>query len=268
MIEVPARAATTEELLLVHRAGYLQSFAETRGRSVVLDPDTRTSPETYDAALLAAGGAIDLALGVARGTTPPGIALVRPPGHHATPDTAMGFCFLNNVAIAARALIAAGLAKKVAIYDFDVHHGNGTEAVFYEDPAVLFMSTHQWPLYPGTGEAHRRGAGAGLGTTINVPLPAGSGDREIRAAFEERLAPAVREFGPDFILLSAGFDGFVDDPLGGFTISVEGFAEIARSWKALAVELCGGRIAATLEGGYDLAGLGRSVAAFLEAWER
>ena len=268
MIEVPARPALSEELLRAHEASHLSALDETRGRSVVLDPDTRTSPGSYDAALLAAGGAIDIALGVAKGQVPPGIALVRPPGHHATADRAMGFCLINNVAVAARALIAAGLAERVAIVDFDVHHGNGTEAIFYADPAVLFLSTHQWPLYPGTGEAHRTGIGAGLGFTVNVPLPAGAGDAEILAAMEDRFAPKLRAFRPDFILMSAGFDAFVDDPLGGLVVTVEGFREIAKRHAALADELCGGRIAATLEGGYDLPGLGRSVTAFLEAWDR
>jgi acetoin utilization deacetylase AcuC-like enzyme len=266
MTEVPARPARSEELLRVHTAGYLERLEAARGRAMAFDPDTHTSPRSVEAAYLAAGATVELAVQVARGTAPPGIALVRPPGHHATQDRAMGFCFLNNVAVAAAAVRAAGLAGRIAIYDFDVHHGNGTEAIFYEDPDVLYLSTHQWPQYPGTGLRMARGRGRGEGATLNVPLPAGTDDRTLLEVGEEMLAPAVRAFQPDLILMSAGFDAYEHDPIGGFKITVDGYRTLARRWAALAGELAGGRIAAVLEGGYSLDGLGACVRAFLEGW--
>lgn len=264
---IPSRAATSAELLAVHTAAYVDRLESVRGRAVDLDPDTRTSPGSVDAALLAAGTTVDLAVAVAAGQAPPGIALVRPPGHHALPDAAMGFCLINNVAVAARALLDRGLAERVAIYDWDVHHGNGTQAMFYEDPRVLYLSTHQWPFYPGTGSRAETGRGPGEGTTVNVPLPAGSGDPVLLAATQEVLAPIVRHFHPDLILISAGFDPYIDDPLGGFAVTAPGFRELAARWRDLAEELCGGRIAAVLEGGYDLHGLGACVRGLVDAWD-
>jgi acetoin utilization deacetylase AcuC-like enzyme len=266
LVDVPAREATREELLRVHSAEHVTALEAMRGHVRHIDADTHTSPGSYDAALLAAGSTVELSCRVARGSTPPGLALVRPPGHHATRDRAMGFCLINNVAVAARALVAEGLAERVAIYDFDVHHGNGTEAIFYADPNVLYLSTHQWPQFPGTGARDATGSGDGEGFTVNVPLPAGVGNDVLLEVSRELLIPHVRDFAPDVILLSAGFDAFEHDPLGGFRVTVEGFGEIARRWRDLAESCCSGRVAGVLEGGYELEGLGRCVRAVLEAW--
>lgn len=264
--EIPARPATREELARVHTPAYLDQLHALRGRSASLDPDTHLSPRSVDAALAAAGGTIELVRAVARGEAPPGLALVRPPGHHALGDRAMGFCLINNVAVAAQALRAEGLAERIAIYDFDVHHGNGTEAIFYGDPNVLYCSTHQWPFYPGTGARDDTGRGRGEGATLNVPLPEGTGDARMIEVTLDVLGPRLVDFAPDLILISAGFDPYEDDPLGGFQVTVSGFRELALRWRDLAERLTGGKIAGVLEGGYDLDGLGASVTALLEAW--
>jgi acetoin utilization deacetylase AcuC-like enzyme len=216
-----------------HGAAYLDRLA---GLEVptLLDPDTIASETSYEAALLAAGCALEA---VDRG----GFALVRPPGHHALPERAMGFCLLNNVAVAARyAQEELGL-RRIAIVDWDVHHGNGTQDFFWDDESVLFVSLHQWPFYPGSGAP-----GDGNATTVNIPLPAGSGDEEYLEAFGETVEPAVRAFRPELVLISAGFDAHVDDPLAGMRVTADGFRELARRSAAL-----GPRLAAVLEGGYD-----------------
>lgn len=256
-VAVPARAVTREELLAAHGAAHVDNVrAVTRAPDGVLDDDTYTSEGTWQAATGAAGGTIDVVRGVANGAFLRGLALPRPPGHHATADHAMGFCVFNNVAVAARAL----RPRRVAIVDFDVHHGNGTQDIFYHDPGVLFISTHQAPLYPGTGHLHESGAGPGVGTTINVPLPPGSGDDALLEAHDEVVVPAVRRFAPDILLVSAGFDGHWRDPLAGHAMTLEGYGSLARRLVGLADEVCGGRVVVVLEGGYDLGVLAHGVA--------
>jgi acetoin utilization deacetylase AcuC-like enzyme len=252
---IAPRPATEVELHGAHSAAYLEELAKiVPNQSGWLDEDTFFSPGSWNAALAAAGGAVDLALASLSGEHPRGLAVVRPPGHHAEHDRGMGFCLLNNVAVAARAARAAGAAR-VAIIDWDVHHGNGTQDIFWRDPDVLYVSTHQWPLYPGTGGPAEIGAGPGKGATINLPLPPGSGDREYAAAFEEVIVPRLLAYRPDLVLVSAGFDAYVDDPLASMRLSLDGYMKLCGVLREVADRVCGGRMVAVLEGGYDLAGL-------------
>jgi acetoin utilization deacetylase AcuC-like enzyme len=261
---VPVRAITDEELGRVHDAGLIEFLEKNLpGRSGYLDGDTFFSPGSWRAARAAAAAGVDLAAAAISGKRPRGLAAVRPPGHHATPSQPMGFCIFNNVAVAAAAARAAGCAR-VAIVDWDVHHGNGTQDAFWADPTVMYLSTHQYPFYPGTGAADEIGGGPGTGTTVNLPLPAGSGDAEYAAAFDEIIVPALRWFRPDLILVSAGYDAFVDDPLAGMRVTIEGFRRMARAVRAVADEVAGGRMICVLEGGYDLRGVADGVAATFE----
>lgn len=260
-----ARPATDDELHRVHRAEYLELLRrDVPGRTGWLDPDTYFSPGTWDAVLAAAGGVSALALGVLDGAIGRGLAVVRPPGHHATADRAMGFCLVNNVAVAAAAARAGGAAR-VAILDWDVHHGNGTQDIFWDDPSVLFTSVHQYPFYPGTGAPTEIGGPAARGAAVNVGLPAGAGDAEYLAVFDRVLVPAVTRFAPDLLLVSAGFDAFEDDPLAGMRVTRAGFAAMAARVRRLADAVCGGRVVFTLEGGYDLAGLAGGMTEVLDA---
>jgi acetoin utilization deacetylase AcuC-like enzyme len=239
------RAATEEELLLCHTAEHVARVRDVDG-VVWLEPETPCTATTYEAATLAAGTAIEAAL---RG----GFALVRPPGHHALAGRAMGFCFFNNIAVAARVAQRELGLERIAIVDFDVHHGNGTDAIFRDDDSVFFVSLHQWPFYPGTG-----GPDDQAETTLNIPLHAGSGDEEYFHVFDRVVAPAVAAFAPELVLVSAGFDAHEDDPLAGMRVTEDGFRELARRCAAL-----GDRVAAVLEGGYELATLPRLVDAAL-----
>jgi len=259
------RAATPDEILRVHSRELFDRVGEASRRAPAqLDADTYVSAESLEVALLAAGGTTELALHVARGEFASGLAAVRPPGHHAESDRAMGFCLFNNVAIAARALQAQESVDRIMILDWDVHHGNGTQHCFESDPSVLYASTHQYPFYPGTGAAGEIGVGRGEGFTFNVPLPAGCGDREYVGVMERLIAPAARSFRPEMILISCGFDAHRDDPLAAMNVTREGFRDMAAIVRALADDLCGGRIVFVLEGGYAISGLQDGVNAVLD----
>ena len=232
---LPARAADDAELLRVHERALLEHVTATVANAPAqLDPDTFVSPLSLTAARLAAGAAIDLAAAVARGNVRSGLAAVRPPGHHAESDRAMGFCLFNNVAIAARALQAEHGVGKLLILDWDVHHGNGTQRSFEADPSVLYFSLHQFPYYPGTGSFGEIGFGRGEGTTVNVPLPAGAGDTEYVGLMQRVFAPVARGFRPELILVSAGFDAHRDDPLAAMNVSGAGFGAMSAIVRALA----------------------------------
>jgi acetoin utilization deacetylase AcuC-like enzyme len=249
------RLATVDEIARVHEREYVSLVAETAGRATALDPDTFTSPESYDVARLAAGAAltaVERVLEGPRGTR--GFAVVRPPGHHAERNRAMGFCLFNNIAIAAAHARARGL-ERIAIVDYDVHHGNGTQWTFYDDPAVLFVSSHQFPFYPGTGEASAVGANKGEGFTVNLPIEAGGTDADFERLYTTIAAPVLRQFKPDLILLSAGFDAHRDDPLGGMRMTTDQLGRLTALTADVADECCDGRMVAITEGGYDLQAL-------------
>jgi len=259
------REAAFDELALCHRADYIGAVERTAGVDRFdFDPDTHTSPDTWKTATLAAGGVLTATETVLDGAACNAFAIVRPPGHHALPGSAMGFCFFNNVAIAAAWLTRVRGLKRVLIFDWDVHHGNGTQDIFYESPQVLYMSIHQFPLYPGTGWLDQIGSGAGVGFTVNAPLPATCGNEEYLYLLDRLLLPIARIFNPEFVLVSAGFDCHYRDPLGMMRVDERGFAAMARRLKHLAAECCGGKLVAALEGGYDLKALADSGRALIE----
>ena len=260
---VDPRAATSDELARLHDADYLRCIAGTAGRAVALDADTYTSPDSHDIALLAAGAAVEAVERVRNGPHATALALVRPPGHHAERDRAMGFCLYNNVAVAAAHARARG-AKRVAIVDYDVHHGNGTQHTFEDDPAVLYVSTHQSPFYPGTGGASEVGTGAGAGFTVNLPLEAGAVDDDYRIVFIEVIVPVLRQFRPDVLLVSAGFDAHERDPLASMRLTTAAFGAMTMELRAVAEECCGGRMALVTEGGYDLQAFAASLDAVVQ----
>jgi acetoin utilization deacetylase AcuC-like enzyme len=256
---VVAREATPDELLRVHHRQYLHALEEIEGRSAQLDPDTYASPRSLEIARLAAGSLADVALRVARGEAKRAFAALRPPGHHAEHGAPMGFCVFNNVAVAVEALRSEARLERIAIVDWDVHHGNGTQHLFESERDVLFASLHQFPFYPGTGALDEQGGGAGLGATVNLPLPAGSGDAEYGQLFDEILVPMLRAWRPELLLVSAGYDAHARDPLGGMSLSSAAFAAFTQRLCAVADEVAGGRIVLALEGGYDLDALSESV---------
>jgi acetoin utilization deacetylase AcuC-like enzyme len=257
------RVATRDELTRVHAAPYLDALEAVRGRAAMLDPDTYTSPASLDVAALAAGAALaGLERLIASGphSSRRALALVRPPGHHAEADRAMGFCLYNSIAVAAAAALASGV-RRVAIVDFDVHHGNGTQQCFYRDRRVLFVSTHQYPFYPGTGAADETGEGDGRGFTVNVPLERGSTDGDYMAVCDRVIVPVLDEFAPELVLVSAGFDAHDRDPLAHMRMSASGFAALAARIVSAADRHAGGRLLLVTEGGYDLPALGESLEA-------
>jgi len=248
------RAATQDELARIHDREYITRISDTAGKATALDPDTYTSPDSYDVARLAAGAMIGGVEHVLEGTGRRAFAMVRPPGHHAERNRAMGFCLFNNIAIAAAHARTRGL-QRIAVVDYDVHHGNGTQWSFYEDPAVLFISSHQYPYYPGTGAATDIGRGRGLGFTVNLPIEAGGTDADFELAYNTVAFPILRQFRPELVLVSAGFDALDDDPLAGMRLSTDEFARLTAAIVAIADEYCSGRVVAVTEGGYDLGGL-------------
>jgi len=260
MVAVPSSLAPLDAVLKVHSPRYIErlQMAQMLGGGH-LDADTYLNADSYHAALLAAGGLLNLVDAVLWGRANNGMALVRPPGHHALSYVGMGFCLLANVAIAARWAQERHGVNRVLIVDFDVHHGNGTQEIFWSDPSVLFFSTHQFPYYPGTGAIDEVGDESGHGTTINVPFPAYVGDRGYLDVFRRVLVPAARRFRPQLILLSAGYDAHWLDPLASMQLSVTGYVALVQELLALADELCQGRLVSVLEGGYHLDVLSHSV---------
>ena len=253
------RAATRDELRAVHTAGHIDRMAATEGKTTRLDPDTQAGPLSHAAALLAAGSVVDAVDRVLGGEMDRAFCAVRPPGHHAEADRAMGFCLFNNVAVGAARALAAGLTR-VAVIDFDVHHGNGTQNMFYDDPRVLYVSSHAFPFYPGTGYLDEVGEGRGTGFTVNLILPSAlaMGDPEYGRIYREVVEPVVRSFDAELVLVSAGFDPHRDDPLAGMALTERGFGAVATSCLAVAAGAANGKVVFVLEGGYDLAGMAAS----------
>jgi acetoin utilization deacetylase AcuC-like enzyme len=263
MLLLEARTATGDELLLCHTAEYLKTVRRDveSGRRYLSTGDTDITPNSWDVATRAVGGVLNAVDAVLSGSARNAFCAVRPPGHHASAARGMGFCLFNNAAIAARYAQRNHGVGRVLIVDWDVHHGNGTQDIFYRDASVFFFSSHQWPLYPGTGRADETGDGPGEGATMNFPFPAGAGRREILGAVENHLLPAAARFQPDLVLISAGFDSRVDDPLGRFTLTDIDFADLTRAVMGIA----GGRVVSVLEGGYNLDGLASAAAAHASA---
>jgi len=254
-VRIAARPASPDEIAYIHAPKYIDFLSRTRGQAhVQIDSDTATSALSFDTATLAAGGTIEAADFILAGKGRNAFALVRPPGHHAERGQAKGFCLFNNAAIAAEHLIRNRGLRRILVADWDVHHGNGTQNAFYSRRDVLFFSTHQSPFYPGSGSREETGAGDGLGYSVNVPLTAGKTDGEYLFIYRNILGPIARAFEPEFIIVSAGFDIFAGDPLGGMRVGPEGFAGLASELMTLAAETCGGRLLLVLEGGYHIEG--------------
>lgn len=263
-VPLVGRDATDDELVRVHEASYLEDLQRLAGREAQLDADTYVGPDSIAAARRAAGGGCALVEAMLEDRVQRGIALLRPPGHHALSDQAMGFCLLNNVAVAAAHARAAGL-ERVAIIDFDVHHGNGTQEIFWEDPNVLYISLHQAPLYPGTGDVREVGESEGVGATVNIPFSTGAGDAEYSAAFARIVVPVLDSYRPALVLVSAGYDAHRNDPLAGMRLDAGSYARMVEALVGVATRHAGGKIALFLEGGYDLSALEAGIAASLRA---
>ncbi len=265
LLTLSARPAAQEELALVHQTNYLESLKRvSEGGGGELDPDTYMTKDSWEAATWAAGGALRMVEAIHSGECSNGFALLRPPGHHATERRAMGFCLINNIAVAARYAIQTLGMERVAIVDYDVHHGNGTQDIFYNDPKVLYCSTHASPFYPGTGALDEIGQGEGRGTTFNIPLPPGVGDKGYQRVFEESLIPVLRTWKPQMLFVSAGYDAHWSDPIGPMVLSVTGYEQLTRMLYELAGEICDGRIVLMLEGGYNLEALGACTVASIQ----
>jgi acetoin utilization deacetylase AcuC-like enzyme len=264
---IASRIATDDELQLCHTPAYLHRarLEIEAGQPYLSTGDTDVTHNSWDVAIRAAGGVLNAVDAVCSGPAKNAFCAVRPPGHHATASRGMGFCILNNIALGARyAQRQHGLAR-IAIVDWDVHHGNGTQEIYYSDPSVFFFSTHQWPLYPGTGRADETGEGAGEGTTMNFPFPAGSGRTEILGAVRNSLMPAMEQFRPELVMISAGFDSRIGDLLGRFTLTDDDFMDLTRAVKEIADRSAGGRVVSVLEGGYNLEGLASAAHAHVVA---
>jgi acetoin utilization deacetylase AcuC-like enzyme len=263
-VEIEPRYATHEEIGMIHSLSYINLVASTAGKMFVpLDPDTAATPESYDVAKLAVGGLFNAIDSVVSGEVDNAFALVRPPGHHAGVSNAAGFCLFNNVAIGAMHAISKHKMDRILIVDWDLHHGNGTQAQFYDDPRVLYFSTHQYPYYPGTGAIEEIGRGKGIGYNVNVPLRPGTDSAQYVKIFRKIIYPVSVKFKPDLVLISAGFDPYYKDPLGGMKVTPAGFACLTRILMDIADQCCGGKVVATLEGGYHISGLAESVKATL-----
>ena len=263
-VDIKPRYADEDEISIVHSQSYIERVASTSGKKrTFLDPDTETSPESFEIAKLAVGGLLNAVDCVVKGDVNNAFALIRPPGHHAERGRAAGFCIFNNVAVGALHAIRNHGMKKILVVDWDLHHGNGTQNTFYEDPQVLYFSTHQSPFYPGSGSVNEIGRGGGLGYTINVPLRRGPGDAEYLRIFRKILEPVAREYNPDLVMLSAGFDIYHNDPLGGMQVTPAGFRNLVRVLLNIADACSNGRFVATLEGGYNIQGLRDSVKSIL-----
>ena len=263
---IKPRLAAKAEILLCHTEDYLRLVARdiAAGAAELSTGDTALSARSLEVALYAAGGVLQTVDAVMTGRAANAFCVVRPPGHHATADRGMGFCIFNNVALAARYAREKYKLQRILIADWDLHHGNGTQEIFYEDDTVFFFSTHQYPQYPGTGAGGKTGRGRGLGFTLNCPVPPGAGRKEILGAFEDKLVPEMRRFKPELVLLSAGFDSRLGDPLGNLTLTDQDFADLTGVLMQIAHEYAQDRLISVLEGGYDLEGLGQAVVAHVK----